>query len=167
MSNVIFRLLHLGQAFVSGYGLFVSYVSITNLQKYEEKSEKAAKWSEAAAEQLHKTRTTQAAGAIAILVSFLTSLYLAFVAPSTPSSGKLTLTLANAGLALAVRTYMLDFWQSRPKIPFVQGYNEAVSRTTEIMDLMVSLAVSWGVLGLAWASASVMGRREARMHHEL
>jgi hypothetical protein len=67
----LLRLLHLGQACVAGYGLYTASGSITNLQKYEKKSEKAAQWSEAAAEQLSKTRWTQGAGAVAVSLAFL------------------------------------------------------------------------------------------------
>ena len=58
--------LHLAQFTLSGYGLFNSWIAITNLRQYEEKSEKAAKWSNTAADQLHRTRTTQASGLIAV-----------------------------------------------------------------------------------------------------
>lgn len=58
--------LHGAQAALSVYGLYVSYISITNLQKYEQKAEKAAEWSETAGDQLHKTRTTQASGTVAV-----------------------------------------------------------------------------------------------------
>ncbi|KAF2230950.1 hypothetical protein EV356DRAFT_535905 [Viridothelium virens] len=162
MAAIILRFLHLAQAGIAGYGLYVSSISITNLQKYEKRTKQAAKYSQSAADQLYKTRTTQSAGAVAILISLLTSLYLAF-GSGYPSSSKLTLTLANAGMALIVRTYMLDFWRSSAKVPFVKGYNEAISRTGEVMDVLITLAVSWGVLGLAWASATVLMRREARL----
>ena len=62
----ITQTLHIPQALLSAYGLYLSYTSIKKLQQYEEKSEKAAKWSNTAAEQLHKTRTTQASGAFAV-----------------------------------------------------------------------------------------------------
>jgi hypothetical protein len=51
---------------LSGYGLFLSYQNITRLQQYEQQSEKAAEWSNTAAERLHKTRTTQASGTISV-----------------------------------------------------------------------------------------------------
>ncbi|KAL9095132.1 MAG: hypothetical protein Q9165_002735 [Trypethelium subeluteriae] len=139
MAAIILRFLHLAQAGIAGYGLYVSSISITNLQKYEKKTERAAKYSQSAADQLYKTRTTQGAGAVAILISLVTSLYLAF-GSGYPSSSKLTLTLANAGMALLVRTYMLNFWRSSAKVPFVKGYNEAISRTGEIMDVLITLA---------------------------
>jgi hypothetical protein len=51
---------------LSSYGLFLSYQNITRLQQYEEQSEKAAEWSNTAAQRLHKTRTTQASGTISV-----------------------------------------------------------------------------------------------------
>ena len=51
---------------LSAYGLFLSYQNITRLQQYEEKSEKAAEWSNTAAERLHKTRTTQTSGTVTV-----------------------------------------------------------------------------------------------------
>lgn len=60
------RIIHLGQVFLSAYSAYHSYVAIANLQTYEETSKKLADWSTEAANQLSKTRSTQAAGAIAV-----------------------------------------------------------------------------------------------------
>ena len=57
---------HAAQALLSCYGLYHSYQCIMKLRQYEERSEKAAKYSKTAAEQLYKTRTTQASAAIAV-----------------------------------------------------------------------------------------------------
>ena len=62
----ILRIPHIGQLLYSLYGGYISYIAITNLQKYEEISKKAAEWSEEAENQLWKTRTTQASGALAV-----------------------------------------------------------------------------------------------------
>lgn len=43
-----------------------SYVAIIGLRKYEERSERAAKHSETAARELHKSRATQASSAAAV-----------------------------------------------------------------------------------------------------
>jgi len=67
---VLLTIAHLAQSLLSLYGLATSYISITKLQKYEKQSEKAAKWSNTAAHQLHKTRTTQASGALSVRISF-------------------------------------------------------------------------------------------------
>jgi hypothetical protein len=51
---------------LSTYGLYLSYENITRLQQFEKQSEKAAEWSNTAAQRLHKTRTTQASGTISV-----------------------------------------------------------------------------------------------------
>lgn len=58
--------LHLAQAGLSAYSLFHAYISISNLRQWEATSEKAAQYSETAAHELHKTRTTQTSGALAV-----------------------------------------------------------------------------------------------------
>jgi len=63
------RIIHLGQALLSGYGALNSFLAVTNLQKYEKTSEKLAEWSNEAAHQLHKTRTTQTTAALAVRVA--------------------------------------------------------------------------------------------------
>ena len=62
------EILHTLQAVCSAYGTYLSYRSIASLRKYEEKSEKAAKWSNTAEQQLYKTRITQASGLGAVSV---------------------------------------------------------------------------------------------------
>lgn len=65
-TTLYLQLMHVCQAILCGYGAYQSYVAITNLRKYEETTKKLAKWSSTAEEQLHKTRTTQASGALAV-----------------------------------------------------------------------------------------------------
>lgn len=57
---------HLAQACLCGYTGYLSYSAVTRLQQYEKTSETAAQYSSIAAEQLHKTRTTQTSGAVAV-----------------------------------------------------------------------------------------------------
>ena len=64
--DVLIRTLLGLQAGLAAYSLYHSYLAIIQLQKYEEKSEKAAEYSNIAEHQLHKTRTTQASGAISV-----------------------------------------------------------------------------------------------------
>jgi len=68
MARALFAILHALQAAFSAYTLSLSSISIRNLQKYEETSKKAAKYSNIAEHQLHKTRTTQASGALAVIL---------------------------------------------------------------------------------------------------
>lgn len=65
MSSLM-RLVHLAQMLLSTYGAYHSYVAITNLQTYEATSKKLAEWSDEAARQLHRTRTTQGTAAITV-----------------------------------------------------------------------------------------------------
>lgn len=51
---------------LSLYGAVCSYVAITKLQGYEETTKKLAKWSSVVEQELYKTRTTQASGALAV-----------------------------------------------------------------------------------------------------
>jgi hypothetical protein len=60
------QLLHTGQVALCAYGAYVSFIAIRNLQKYEDMSKKAAKYSFEAERQLRKTRTTQTSGAVCV-----------------------------------------------------------------------------------------------------
>ena len=66
MTSPILYIVHALQAGFSFYNLYLCSISITNFQQYEEKSEKAAQYSNTAAEQLHKTRTTQTSSALTV-----------------------------------------------------------------------------------------------------
>jgi hypothetical protein len=66
MATALLSILHALQASFSAYTLYLSSISIRNLQKYEETSKKVAKYSSNVEQQLHKTRTTQASGALSV-----------------------------------------------------------------------------------------------------
>lgn len=53
-------------AALSTYTGYYSYISITDVQTYEEPTKKAAEYSNIAEDQLHQTRTTEGAGAVAV-----------------------------------------------------------------------------------------------------
>ncbi|KAL8769230.1 MAG: hypothetical protein Q9209_004731 [Squamulea sp. 1 TL-2023] len=63
MSRVLSTLIAVGISAVSLFAARQSYIAIVNLRRYEERSERAAKHSETAAHELHKTRTTQGTSA--------------------------------------------------------------------------------------------------------
>lgn len=52
------------------YTLHLSYNNITRLQQYEERSEKAAKYSNTVAQRLSKTRKTQTSGTLVVRTPF-------------------------------------------------------------------------------------------------
>jgi hypothetical protein len=86
--SMLLPFFHLVQGGLGAWGLGESYKAITNLQQYEDMSEKAAQYSRAASQQLHKTRTTQASGAIAVSVCLPTSpIHAAFSGVSDESGG--------------------------------------------------------------------------------
>lgn len=66
MSSTWSTLLLLTISATSLYAARSSYIAIANLRKYEERSERAAKYSETAAQQLYKTRVTQSSSAAAV-----------------------------------------------------------------------------------------------------
>ena len=63
-------------ALLSLYAAQKSYIAITNLQKYEERTEKAAKYLDKAEHDLYKTRVTQASGAAAVCIPLSSSQFL-------------------------------------------------------------------------------------------
>ncbi|KAF7846387.1 hypothetical protein BT93_L4475 [Corymbia citriodora subsp. variegata] len=137
------QLFHIAQAALSGYGLSISYKSITQLQQYEEQSEKAAKYSGTAESQLHKTRTTQASAVGAILASFVISIVLTTIPNQLPSLLRYTLSPAALIVTLFARSHVSNFWTVKAKIPLVDGYNDAISKTKELMQIMEYLEYSW------------------------
>jgi hypothetical protein len=64
--SALLPILHVPQACLSAYTIYLSSIAVPKLQRYEERSEKAAEYSNVAEHQLHKTRTTQTSGAIAV-----------------------------------------------------------------------------------------------------
>ena len=50
----------------------------------------------------------------------------------------------NLAVQLAARMHVKDFWDNKAKVPFVEGYNEAISGTAEIVRVL-------GLSGSLWA----------------
>ncbi|KAH6653050.1 hypothetical protein BKA67DRAFT_659694 [Truncatella angustata] len=146
------QLLHIAQAGLAAYGGQQSYTAVTNLQKYEDAAKKAAKYSNEAQRQLHKTRTTQTSGALAITASLLTSLYLFW---RGGQGGILYRFIASPVMAAAVyfaRTHIAQYWSgskggktagARVPLPKMGDYNEAQRRTEELLQVLDYLMFSW------------------------
>ncbi|TVY49148.1 hypothetical protein LOCC1_G000961 [Lachnellula occidentalis] len=148
MATFLLRIIHLGQAAFSVYNLYLSSISISNLQKYEETTEKVAEYSNTAGRKLHKTRTTQVSSAIAVLTTFLTSLYL--VLASGSKFWAAVIAVANVAVLVIVRDHVGGFWRGAAKIPAPKmgEYNDAISTTQEVRLNMAYLAGSWVVAGV-------------------
>ncbi|KAH7028102.1 uncharacterized protein B0I36DRAFT_147125 [Microdochium trichocladiopsis] len=152
--------LHSAQALLAAWGGFQSAIAITRLQTYESASEKLAEWSSEAARQLHKTRTTQASGALGFLFSFAASVFLATSDPTDRNSVLASPFLRyNAAPTMVIalllaRTHMRNYWAPRgdgkkvgwkPPIKMMEDYNEAQRRTENIMVILEACAYSWMV----------------------
>lgn len=64
--QIFVRVTHCALVGLSLFGIACSYFAITQLRGYEQTTKKLAKWSEVVEQELSKTRTTQASGAIAV-----------------------------------------------------------------------------------------------------
>ncbi|KAF2477064.1 uncharacterized protein BDR25DRAFT_276761 [Lindgomyces ingoldianus] len=133
---------------VSGYGLFISYSNITRLQKYEERSERAAEWSNTAAERLQKTRTTQGAAAITVLLSLLTSMTLLVLSHAEHHQIVLAISLINTAICFGARIHMANFWKEKVQLPFMEAYNEAIRGSNQSVSVLTMLGWGWVVTGL-------------------
>ncbi|KAI0203408.1 hypothetical protein F4808DRAFT_418623 [Astrocystis sublimbata] len=149
---MLLKFVHVAQLVIAAYGALQSQVAITKLLSYEETSKKLAKVSDTAAQQLHKTRTTQASGAISILASFVASVLLV---SGGASYGFLVRTFASPVMAAAVwaaRTHLQDFWAGgsgkdatagKVPLPKMGDYNEALERTQRMLEVLGWLTMSW------------------------
>lgn len=52
-----------------------------------------------------------------------------------------------AGLAYG-HQYMRSFWVSKPKVPMMKDFNDAISDSMIVQDLMTPLAGGWGLLAV-------------------
>jgi hypothetical protein len=154
---MLLKVIHLIQLVIAAYGAVQSKVAITRLLEYEDATQKLAKVSREAERQLHKTRTTQASGAVIILVSFTVSALLA----TRGASNTLVRYLASPAMTLAVsaaRAYIEDFWAGKKGkeitankivLPKMGSYNEALERTQKSLEVL-------GWLTISWAASSVL-----------
>ncbi|OSS52063.1 hypothetical protein B5807_03505 [Epicoccum nigrum] len=137
---------------LSAYALYLSKTNISLLQKYESASEKAAQWSNTAAQRLRKTRTTQASGTVAAALSFLAGTTLPFL-PSYHSPATLGLLgLSQCLLLYGARTHMSGFWNegTQARVPFLEGFNDAVRGSEAVVGVLDLLVWSWAVAGGVW-----------------
>ncbi|KAF2824881.1 hypothetical protein CC86DRAFT_371369 [Ophiobolus disseminans] len=139
---------------LSGYALFLSYQNITRLQQYEEKSKKAAEWSNTAAQRLHKTRATQTSGTISLLISFFTPIALLSSSHGTNPTILMTAGAANAVILFFARTHMANFWNDsvQTRVPFVQKFNDAIRGSEQVVRILGALSAAWGVATVGWAA---------------
>ncbi|KAI8936658.1 hypothetical protein NX059_007055 [Plenodomus lindquistii] len=137
---------------LSAYGLYLSYQNITRLQQYEKTSEKAAEWSNTAAQRLRKTRTTQGSGTVTLILSFLSSTTLLLL-PSHATPPTLLLTSGlNTLFLFASQTHMNRFWNdsTQTRVPFLEKFNEAIRGSEKVVWALGTLGVGWGAAAIVW-----------------
>ncbi|KAK4947745.1 hypothetical protein LTR10_013253 [Elasticomyces elasticus] len=120
-------------------------MAIYSLKQNEEQAEHAAKYSNTAEHQLHKTRTTQTSGAIASLASIVSSVVLAVQPFGQSKTWPILLSVANAGGIYLSQRHVSDFWRHKAKIPFFTDYNDGITASNSMLQLLLILSGSWGV----------------------
>ncbi|EXJ79298.1 hypothetical protein A1O3_08800 [Capronia epimyces CBS 606.96] len=154
---VVLTLFHAIQGAASVYAGLLSAMAIYNLQQREEQAEHAAQYSNTAASQLHKTRTTQTSGAVAAISSVISSVTLAVISSSDGRSPvPFLLSAVNAvGLGLAYR-HLQNFWRGKAKVPFLSDYNDGIRASNQLQQALGALAVSWAISSVVhlWRTTS-------------
>ncbi|KAK5133354.1 hypothetical protein LTR08_007788 [Meristemomyces frigidus] len=148
--GIYLRLTHVTQVVLSAYGAYQSYIAITNLRTYEATTKKLAKWSNEVDRQLSRTRTTQAAGAIAVLASVIGASILAAFGPSLPDWARFAISPVMLIGVLFARGHIKNYWVpgdektgSRIPLPNMEAYNEAQRRTEDLLQTLEYLEYSW------------------------
>ncbi|KPI39826.1 uncharacterized protein AB675_3343 [Cyphellophora attinorum] len=125
------------------YEATLSYRAIVRLRTYESASETAAQYSQMAADKLWRTRTTQGAAAVSILLSIGTSLYTLFLGGSSA-----VLNTVTAVSAVAAWFHFSPFWQEQVTIPGVYTWNEAVEASNTLRPMLLGQAGLWLMISL-------------------
>ena len=101
-----------------------------------------------------------------VLTSLFTSAFLLYTSfrsrdPSyTPYSPWLAvgLNVGNVANTLLTRKHVAGFWEGKAKVPFVEGYNEAIGSTSLIVKALERLIVSWSASATVTVLGVLMGR---------
>ncbi|QIX01534.1 hypothetical protein AMS68_007051 [Peltaster fructicola] len=146
--------LHVLQAGLAAYGAYQSYVAITLLREYEGITKKAAEWSNEAQFQLDRTRTTQGAGAIAIVASMAGALTLATIPSHLPFYVRFMMSPALLIGSIAARQHIVSFWGpqggTRVPLPKMGDFNQAQRKTKEVLNVLQWLEWSWVATSFGW-----------------
>lgn len=67
--------------------------------------------------------------------------------PSLPGATVAAVNFGIAGIDLAARIHIGNFWKGKAMVPFVGGYNEGMKRTEALSRLLGLLAISWTITG--------------------
>jgi hypothetical protein len=89
-----------------------------------------------------------------MLLSFVTPIAQLLVDRTSPKV-LATTAIVNSAILLVTRQHMANFWNdsTQTRIPFVQKFNEAIRGSEKVVEILTTLALSWGVAGLWWGLA--------------
>ncbi|KIX97726.1 uncharacterized protein Z520_06504 [Fonsecaea multimorphosa CBS 102226] len=141
--SFVLEIYHAVQACGSVYVAMLSAMAIYNLRQWEPQTESASRYSNAAARQLHKTRTTEASGVLATLFSLVSSVILVVAVSSGRNSMPFLLSAANAGALVLAYNHIANFWHGRPTVPLASSYNDGVRSTKQMLQALGGLTISW------------------------
>ncbi|KAI1399896.1 hypothetical protein F4819DRAFT_394913 [Hypoxylon fuscum] len=142
------QILHLGQAALAAYGGKLSYVAITNFNKYEETSKKLAEYSSTAEHERHKTYTTQTSGAAAVFFSLFVSVLLALRGSTYGFLWRYMYQVAMVAGIFFAREHIQGFWAGKTTglkgaLPKMGEYEEAQRSTHQLLSVLDLLMFSW------------------------
>ncbi|KAF2275530.1 uncharacterized protein EI97DRAFT_468084 [Westerdykella ornata] len=132
------------------HALSLSKQNIDRLLTYEREAERAAQWSQTAAQRLRKSRMTQAAGVFSLAFSIFTCFILPIL-PPTATMYRLCLAAVNSIVLAVAALYKSWFWNERTqvKIPLVGKFNAAVAGSEEEVRMLGWLCGGWAAVGCA------------------
>ncbi|KIW71999.1 hypothetical protein PV04_00223 [Phialophora macrospora] len=141
--SVFLELYHAIQACISMFAALLSVMAIYNLNQWEPQAESASRYSNTASRQLHKTRTTQASGALATLLSLVSSVICVVTASSGANTTPFLLSATNTGGLFLAYSHIENFWRDKGKVPFSQSYNDGVRSSQQMLQVLGGLGISW------------------------
>ncbi|ETI27013.1 hypothetical protein G647_10112 [Cladophialophora carrionii CBS 160.54] len=147
--SVLLEMYHAIQACIGMVAALLSAMAIYNLNQWEPQAETASRYSNMASQQLHKTRTTQASGALATLLSLVSSVICVVAVSSGANTTPFLLSAANSGGLFLAYSHIGNFWREKGKVPFSRTYNDGVRSSQQLLQVL-------GVLGVSWATATAI-----------
>lgn len=155
-------------ALVSAFALMHSADSIPRLLRYEGKAKKAAEWSRTAEKQLWEVRYTVATGFVGVsnfgyrcgghlknmadfdqcILSAISGVAFSLFVPRGLGVFTVGWPVALAAGLTYGHQYMRNFWVKKPKVPLMTDFNEAISDSMMVQDMLNPLAGAWALLAV-------------------
>lgn len=90
---------------------------------------------------------------VQLILSFLTSAILVLAPRLASPTVLIAAGVANGAAMYLSRVHMSNFWNDRnqTRIPFVEKFNEAIRGSEQVVVLLGTLSLGWGVAAGVWA----------------